>query len=43
MHDGFLKATLAYFPSSRASLKDKPYYDEVIEQLLQEPRQNEQP
>ena len=24
MHDGFLKATLAYFPSSRASLKDKP-------------------
>ena len=43
MHDGFLKATLAYFPSSRASLKDKPYYDEVIEQLLQETPQREQP
>ena len=25
--------SLVYFPGSRASLKDKPYYDEVIEQL----------
>lgn len=25
--------SLAYFPGSRASLKEKPYYDEVIEQL----------
>jgi hypothetical protein len=31
--EGFLKASLAYFPASRASLKDKPYYDEVLEQL----------
>ncbi|MBI4876508.1 MAG: hypothetical protein HY822_17875 [Acidobacteria bacterium] len=30
----FAKATLAYFPGSRASLKDKPYYDEVIQDLL---------
>jgi hypothetical protein len=35
VHQGFVKATLTYFPGSRASLKDKPYYDEVIEQLLQ--------
>ncbi|HET9768918.1 MAG TPA: hypothetical protein VFS60_18885 [Thermoanaerobaculia bacterium] len=26
--------TLAYFPASRASLKDKPYYDEVIRDLV---------
>jgi hypothetical protein len=25
---------LAYFPGSRASLKDKPYYDEVIRKLV---------
>jgi hypothetical protein len=25
---------LAYFPSSRASLKDKPYYDELEHNLL---------
>src|SRR5262249_44579648 len=31
--EGFLKASLAYCPASRASLKDKPYYDEVLEQL----------
>jgi len=37
VRDGFVKATLTYFPGSRASLKDKPYYDEVIEQLLREP------
>jgi hypothetical protein len=26
--------TLAYFPGSRASLKEKPYYDEVLHELL---------
>lgn len=26
--------TLVYFPGSRASLKEKPYYDEVIDELL---------
>ena len=30
--------TLAYFPSSRASLKDKPYYDEVIRDLVRRDR-----
>src|SRR5262245_25865595 len=34
--EGFIKATLAYFPASRASLKDKPYYDEVMDQLLRD-------
>jgi len=24
---------VAYFPASRASLKDKPYYDEVMREL----------
>lgn len=28
--------TLAYFPASRASLKDKPYYDEVIRDLVRD-------
>lgn len=27
--------TLVYFPATRASLKDKPYYDEVLSSLLQ--------
>lgn len=39
--EGFVKATLAYFPASRASLKDKPYYDEVMEELLRETGQAE--
>lgn len=30
---GTVKMSLAYFPASRASLKEKPYYDEIIEQL----------
>jgi hypothetical protein len=30
--------TLAYFPASRASLKDKPYYDEVIRDLVRRDR-----
>jgi len=29
-----VQLALAYFPSSRASLKDKPYYDEVMHELL---------
>jgi hypothetical protein len=28
------KITLVYFPTSRAALKDKPYYDEVMADLL---------
>jgi len=41
--EGFLKATLAYFPASRASLKDKPYYDEVMDQLLHESARDQKP
>jgi hypothetical protein len=41
--EGFIKATLAYFPASRASLKDKPYYDEVMDQLLQDTGRAEKP
>jgi hypothetical protein len=33
---------LAYFPSSRASLKDKPYYDELEHDLLRKESKNEQ-
>ena len=29
-----LRAVLSYFPASRASLKDKPYYDDVIHDLV---------
>ena len=29
-----ITVALAYFPGSRASLKDRPYYDEVIRQLV---------
>ena len=29
-----VEATLVYFPASRASLKEKPYYDELIHDLL---------
>jgi hypothetical protein len=29
-----LAVAIAYFPASRASLKDKPYYDELIKQLV---------
>jgi len=31
---GFARLNLVYFPASRASLKDKPYFDEMLEQLL---------
>jgi len=30
---GRVELALAYFPGSRASLKEKPYYDEMIQQL----------
>jgi hypothetical protein len=29
-----LAVAIAYFPASRASLKDKPYYDELLKQLV---------
>lgn len=32
--DTIAQVTFLYFPGSRASLKDKPYYDEVINDLL---------
>lgn len=31
-----LKVALAYFPGARASLKDKPYYDEMMIELVRE-------
>src|SRR5262249_41912521 len=31
-----VKVALAYFPGSRASLKDKPYYDDLIHDLLRD-------
>lgn len=34
LNPSVLNVALSYFPASRASLKDKPYYDEVIEQLV---------
>jgi hypothetical protein len=33
--DGVALLDLVYFPASRASLKDKPYFDEMLDQLLQ--------
>jgi len=37
LNPGVVSLTLAYFPASRASLKDKPYYDEVIRDLVRQP------
>ena len=37
LNPGVVSLTLAYFPASRASLKDKPYYDEVIRDLVRNP------
>lgn len=34
LNPNVLSLALAYFPASRASLKDKPYYDEVIRDLV---------
>jgi hypothetical protein len=36
LNPNVLSVSLAYFPASRASLKDKPYYDEVIRDLVRE-------
>ena len=33
LNSNILRVALAYFPASRASLKDKPYYDEVMRDL----------
>jgi hypothetical protein len=35
--DNAVTLAIAYFPASRASLKDKPYYDEVLNDLLRQP------
>jgi hypothetical protein len=35
--DNSVTLAIAYFPASRASLKDKPYYDEVLNDLLRQP------
>jgi hypothetical protein len=36
LNPNVVSVTLAYFPASRASLKDKPYYDEVIRDLVRD-------
>ena len=36
LNPSVVSLTLAYFPASRASLKDKPYYDEVIKGLVRD-------
>jgi hypothetical protein len=36
LNPNVVSVALAYFPASRASLKDKPYYDEVIRELVRE-------
>jgi hypothetical protein len=36
LNPNVVSLSLAYFPASRASLKDKPYYDEVIKNLVRE-------
>jgi hypothetical protein len=36
LNSNVVSLTLAYFPASRASLKDKPYYDEVIRDLVRD-------
>ncbi len=37
IQDDTATVALSYFPASRASLKDKPYYDEVLQDLLRRP------
>ena len=37
LNPSVLTLALSYFPASRASLKDKPYYDEVIRTLRVRP------
>jgi len=36
LNPNVVSLALAYFPASRASLKDKPYYDEVMRDLVRE-------
>ena len=36
LNPNVLSVALAYFPASRASLKDKPFYDEVIRDLVRD-------
>jgi hypothetical protein len=36
LNPSVVSLTLSYFPASRASLKDKPFYDEVIRDLVRE-------
>jgi hypothetical protein len=36
LNPNVVSLTLAYFPASRASLKDKPFYDEVIRDLVRD-------
>jgi hypothetical protein len=33
LQEGIIRVSLVFFPGSRASLKDKPYYDEVLDEL----------
>lgn len=37
----YVQLKLAYFPSSRASLKDRPYYDELVHDLVRDRRAGE--
>jgi hypothetical protein len=34
LSEGVARLSLVFFPGSRASLKEKPYYDEVLDELL---------
>jgi len=34
LNEGVARVSLVFFPGSRASLKEKPYYDEVLDELL---------
>jgi hypothetical protein len=36
LNPNVVSVTLSYFPASRASLKDKPFYDEVIRDLVRD-------
>ena len=39
LNPSVVSVALTYFPASRASLKDKPYYDEVIRDLVRNRQQ----
>jgi len=34
LSEGVARVSLVFFPGSRASLKEKPYYDEVLDELV---------